>query len=315
MPTILEVSYSDSAVTFVNPRTAKAETLATFEAIDDLQAIRTINAEIKGRDSVSQSSVSLLSHILNNPRLDNYKGVTPANEAIPKELKAAIRDIETEYLKPIFIKPLADKGNKPATIESAWQDFAKGLRDGGGYANAKSIVVQYFAICGKLPTLDNGKLLSVAAMVKLIANEKAKVTPETNEGIAGKLFALSKDVESRTDKTELGDYATAIAAMKSMLSTYEGLYSEALEKLTEIKGNNIADAAAMAMPKMDSVDDGQTLENKVFAQTDKVLKALADEYTAKWNDGVLSDTEYMIAMEDIGMPVEIVDEADMEALM
>ena len=166
--------------------------------------------------------------------------------------------------------------------------------------------------------MDNGKLLSVAAMVKLIANEKAKVTPEQNEGIAGKLSALSVDVVNRTEKTELGDYATAIAALKSMLSTYEGLYREQLEKLTEIKGNNIADAAAMAMPKMDSVDDGQTLENKVFAQTDKVLKELADDYTDKWNNGVLSDIDYMIAMEDIGMPVEIVEDTDMgvgEALM
>ena len=237
MASLLEVSLSDSAITFVNPKTSKAESFAFVDVMADIDAIRVVNAEIKGRESVSQASVSLLSHLLDNPRLDEYKGKTPINGIVPKELKSAIRDLETEYMKPIFSAPLVEKGNKASTIEKMWQAFAQGLRDGGGYANAKSRVVSYFAVMGKLPTTDNGKQLTIAAIDKLLANEKAKLTPDADTGIAGKLVSLSLDVDKRTENTKMGDAATAIAALKSMLATYEGIHREALEKLTENIGN------------------------------------------------------------------------------
>jgi hypothetical protein len=256
MSQILNVSFSDDKITFVNPKTNKAIVETLGDNLVDNDAIRIVNNEIKHRSSVSNASVALLSRILDNPRLDGYKGQTPINETIPKELKQAIRDLETEYLKPLFVQPLVDKGNKPATIESLWQNFASGLRDGGGYANAKSRVVAYFAHCGKLPT-HNKKLLTIASIDKLLANAKALETPKESEGIAGKLVSLSIDIENRTEKTDLGDYPTAISALKSMLNTYEGLYRESLETLTMLhQTNGVATMAnnAMQKPSIESLD-------------------------------------------------------------
>ena len=293
---MFDISYNDDTVTFVNTKTQKAEKLELFDAMVPLDAIRVVNNEIKGRDSASKASVSLLAGLLDSPRLDSYKGTCPINEMVPKELKQAVRDLETEVLKPIFSAPLIAKGSKPGTIETLWQDFAKGLREGGSYANTKSRVLAYFAHTGNLPIAANGKLITVAALDKILANEKEKAgKPKANEGIAGKLVALSEAVENRKDNEALGDYVTAIAAMKSMLATYEGLYREALEVMTELKGNS-------------ALDIGQAAQSAIDTAAQSSLDAKAADYTAQWDAGKMSDVEFQIAMADIGIDVAIEQE-------
>lgn len=293
---MFEISYSDDAVTFVNVKTNKAEKLALFDVMPDIDAIRVVNSEIKGRDSASKASVSLLSHLLDSPRLDGYKGTCPLNEAIPKELKSAIRDIETEYLKPIFSAPLIEKGAKPATVEAQWQQFAQGLREGGSYANTKSRVMAYFSHLGKLPCADNGKLLTVAAIDKILQNAKEQnAKPATNEGIAGKLVTLSHEIESRTEKTELGDYSTAIAALNSMLSTYQGLQCEVLEKMTAVIGNTALSESL----------DSKVLDVIAKAKTDIGTDDTEESLTTAWNAGQLDDAQFSERMSAIGIDVEI----------
>ncbi|MFZ2190112.1 MAG: hypothetical protein WAV48_04990 [Candidatus Magasanikiibacteriota bacterium] len=295
---MFDISYSDDAVTFVNTKTLKAEKLALFDVMPDIEAIRVVNGEIKARENVSRASVSLLSHLLDSPRLDGYKGTCPINETIPKELKSAIRDLETEYLKPIFSAPLIEKGNKPATIETLWQAFAQGLREGGSYANTKSRVMAYFSHMGKLPVADNGKLLTVAALDKIIQNAKeACKTPATHSGIAGKLVTLSLELAQRTEKTDIGEFSTAIAALNSMLATYKGLYRESLEVLTELVGNT------------------QGVDTLASAATSRAMSAPSDaladreeQLTTAYNAGEMSDEAFVIAMADIGIDIELTEE-------
>ena len=288
---MFDISYSDDAVTFVNAKTNKAEKMALFDSMQDLDAIRVVNGEIKARDSVSKASVSLLANLLNNPRLDGYKGTCPINEQIPSELKQAIRDLETEYLKPIFCKPLEDKGTKPGAVEAQWQAFARGLREGGSYANTKSRVMAYFSHCGQLPKCENGKLLTVAAIDKLLQNAKeASPDKPEDEGIAGKLVKLSLEIDKRDDakgKTNLGDNVTAIAALKSMLATYEGLYREQLERETANRGNpTITELSNAAIAKAATV-------------------ATEESLTTAWNSGQIDDDGFVAAMAQIGIDVEL----------
>jgi hypothetical protein len=291
---MFDISFSDDAVTFVNTKTNKAEKLALFDVMPDIDAIRVVNGEIKARENVSRASVSLLSHLLDSPRLDGYKGTCPINESIPKELKSAIRDLETEYLKPIFSAPLIEKGNKPATIETLWQAFAQGLREGGSYANTKSRVMAYFSHMGKLPVAENGKLLTVAALDKIIQNAKESCkTPATHTGIAGKLVTLSLELSNRTEKTDIGEFSTAIAALKSMLATYEGLYRESLEVLTELVGNTSIDSVASAAVSKAMSFDVSTRE---------------DELTTAYNAGDMDELTFTLAMADIGIDVEMSEE-------
>lgn len=226
---MFDVSTNDKQIVFVNTKTHKAEKLDLFDAIPTVDAIKDLAKEQKAAQSASKSAVSLLASILDNPRLDGYKGNTPINESIPTDCKTAVRDLETEFLKPEFEAYHKGRGANPATCEKLWQEFARGLRSGGSYAVTKGKVLAYFAHCGKLPKADNGKLLSAAAIDKLLQNEREKVGKAVDEGIAGKLVKLSADVRDRTENTKLGDPATALHALREMVATFEGLLREAQE--------------------------------------------------------------------------------------
>lgn len=249
-----EVSYTDDSIVFVNTRTNKVESKEQlFDAMDDHDAIGAQRKEQGVAVSASKGAVSLLVRMLDNPRLDGYRGNCPTNESPCTELKAAIREIETEYLKPRFIAPLIDKGAKPATAEKQWQDFAKGLKAGGSYAVAKGHITKLFAYTGKLP-VHNGKCLTVAAIVKLLQNLDRETTE--SEGIAGKLVKLSEDL-TNADADKMGDFATAIAALKSMLLTYENIHAEALEALTDAIGN-------VELTKVSISDQAQAIADKAY---------------------------------------------------
>ena len=264
-----EVSYTDDSIVFVNTKTNKVDSKEQlFDAFDDNEAINAQRKEQGVAVSASKGAVSLLVRMLDNPRLDAYRGTCPTNESPCPELKAAIRELETEYLKPKFIQPLIDKGAKPATAEKQWQDFAKGLKAGGSYAVAKGHITKLFAYTGELPT-HNGKCLTVAAVVKLLSNLERETAE--NEGIAGKLVKLSEEL-TNADSDKMGDFATAIAALKSMLLTYENQYSQALEILTDAIGNTeLTRASNMAHVSID--DQAKAITAKAIAQTKHVRHA------------------------------------------
>lgn len=249
-----DVVIGQEQIVFVDSK-GKADKLDLFDAMDDSEAVRAIAAEQKAGLSASKGAVSLLTRLLNNPRLDGYKGQTPINEAVPAELKAAIREIETEYLKPIFCKPHADKGAKPATIEKLWQEYASGLKAGGSYAVAKSFVTMYFAHCGKLPTNDGlaigtgSKLLTVAALKKLIENAKSDIAKPEKATFSSKLVQLSSELQTRDaeDNADLGNVGAAIHALREMLATFEGLQREESEAaLVTYEAKNVGDIAAQS---------------------------------------------------------------------
>jgi hypothetical protein len=260
----LEVLVSADKITFVDSK-GKAESLELFAVMDDGEAIRAIGSEMKAAISASKAAVSLLSHILDNPRLDGYRGVTPANEAVPSELKAAIREIETEYLKPIFCKPHADKGAKPATVEKLWQDYASGLKAGGSYAVAKSFVTMLFAYTGKLPVADNGKLFTVAAIKKLVANAKADTPDNGPKTFSDKLIAMVHEMDNRSESFEMGSSASAIAALKKMLRIAEGFaQADAAAAQVTHEHKQVGDIAAQA----------KAISDKAYAKAQKVGVAL-----------------------------------------
>ena len=254
-----DVSFTDTAIVFVNQKTNKAEKLEMGDVMAPIDAINAIRKEQNAAVSASRGAVSLLCELLVNPRLDGYKGKTPLNEVMPKELKAAVRELEVEFIKPIFCTPLVEKGAKPHTVEKQWQEYYSELNAGGSYAVAKGHILRLFAYTGNLPK-HGDKVLTVAAVKKLLENLEKPEQEKT--GIAGKLVTLSTELENRTEKTDLGDYATAVAALKAMLATYETLHAEALEVLTANIGNtehnapSVSDAALAAIAKAtNSVDE------------------------------------------------------------
>ena len=236
------ISYTDNQVIITDEKN-KSEKLDLFDIVPDIDAIKYIRKEQNAGKSASVGALTLLAHMLDNPRFDAYKGQTPFNEKITPEFRGALRDIEVEYMKPIFTADLEAKGQTPATIEKQWQEYSLGLRT-GTYALVKSYVSKLFCHMGQLPIV-NGKLLPINAIKTLL--DDAKPDNSENEGIAGKLVKLSVDIANRTEKTNLGDIPTAIAALKSMLATYEGLMREESERITQMHSDGIIGHAQSAI--------------------------------------------------------------------
>lgn len=142
------------------------------------------------------------------------------------------------------------------------------MKAAGSYAVAKTFVTRYFAYCGKLPLCENGQLLTVAAIKKLLENIEKPA--HTQEGIAGKLVKLASEL-STADADKMGDFATAIAALKSMLSTYENQHAQALEALTDAIGNTeLTEQSKPAMtraPAPSITEQAQAISDRAYLAT------------------------------------------------
>lgn len=269
------IDFTENQVIIVNDKN-QAEKIALLDMASDLDAIKFIRKEQDAGKNASVGALTLLVHMLDSERFDAYKGTTPVGEKITPEFRGALRDIEIEYMKPIFVADLTEKGNKPATIEKLWQEYSANLRT-GTYALCKSYVSKLFCHMGQLPKTNNGKLIPINAIKEMLNQVKKQDTEKT--GIAGKLITLSNDIDKRTEKTDLGDYASAIAALKSMLATYEGLYREQAEQLTMMHQTN-GDISKMAASAMSKASAKPSIES---------LEAMRD-------NGQMDDTTYAIMM-------------------
>lgn len=245
-------SFNEKSIVITDAKNNK-ETIELLNKLDTIESLNAIGKEQNASIKASVGALSLLAEMLSDARFDFYKGKTPMNEKIPKEFNSALRDKISEHMKPAFIANQIAKGAKPDTADNQWQIYASGLNT-GSFSNAKTWAVQFYCQLGKLPVLENGKLLPLRAIIKMLEDAKQ---PSENEGISAKLVKLSSEIDKRTEKTNLGDYPTAISALKSMLNTYEGLYRESLETLTMLhQTNGVATIASNAMlkPSIESLD-------------------------------------------------------------
>jgi hypothetical protein len=252
--------------------------LTLIDHVEHAHAFKVLTQGRKADAKASDVAISLLRDVLDNPRLEGYKGKTPVNEPVPNVLKSALRELEVETFKPEFMDALIQKGQTQAQADQAWQEFKGNELNTGSYSNVKSHVVKMFAYMGQLPIAPNGKLLPLHAIKRMIEDfMQAKENPD-NEGISSRLVTLASALDKRTEATKLGDYPSAIAALKSMLATYEGLYRESLERLTDAIGNpDIGQVASAAIAKASEVPSVDSLE-------------------AQWLNGQLSDADYALKM-------------------
>lgn len=275
-------SFEDSRVVIVNDATNKVDDkLELIEKVDHLSAFKTLTQGRKADAKASDVAISLLADVLSHPRLDGYKGQTPINEPVPNLLKSAVREIELEIFKPEFTANLVAKGQTQTQADMAWDKFKGDELNTGSYSNAKSHAVKMYAYMGQLPLAPNGKLLPLHAIKRMLETfMQSKETPE-NEGIAGKLVKLASDIDKRTEKTDLGDFVTAIAALKSMLATYEGLYREQVEHITQLHSDGVIAQASEAVTK--------AMAKPVEVPSIESIEAMHD-------NGQIDDVTYQIMM-------------------
>lgn len=271
----MQISVNDDKIVFTDDKN-KSLSLELFEQMADAQAVKAINRELTAQGSASKAAVSLMTNILNHPSMDGYKGTTEWTSRISPELKQAMRRAEDEYITPLFFaqhgNPSAHAGThenmltpdqrterkKYAHVSEMLNKYLTDLRAGGSYAVARGFVLEYFAKAGERPIAENGKLLSVAALKKILElKRKENATTVEDEGFSGKLIKLSAELSKRTDKTNLGSTASAVAALRAMLVVFEGIEQQNAELVTKNMGGVAASAQAVTDKAKEPAPQGE----------------------------------------------------------
>jgi len=264
----LEVSYSEDKIVFTDTKSAKAEGFAFVHPVDDATAAKELRKEVDSRVNVSRAALSLLVQIMQNSRLAGYKGASAINTALPKEFKAALRDVESAVIRPLFLANIS--GKLADTERDALADkYMTELRSGGVYPVVKNMVSQYFGYLGYLPCVydkhgnpDVEKLLSCDAMKKLIANAKADAPVEKaafEDKFVNKIVTISQEWNNRTEQAnpKLAEAMSALAALKSLVASFEGIVREAQGSVsgTAVRiPKDAAKAAVNALAKMQQAE-------------------------------------------------------------
>lgn len=208
-------------------------------------AIAQSKSEIAQRADNARAYLSMLCDVFSHTRVSGYAKKTPIGDKLPADFKEAIRETEVLVIKPVFVDGILAKNGMHAPTDNAkpdpvwlaiiqnadkqWGEYVGELRD-GMYARYKATCSIYFAYFGLLPcvynaddTPDTSRLLTVTAMEKLIANAKTDLEQEKNEGISLALVKLLEQVNSRNEKTVLGDIDTAIVALTSLTNAFAAI--------------------------------------------------------------------------------------------
>lgn len=221
--------------------------------MDDEKAVEALRTEVGQRGNVTRAALSAIIKVLQDPGLDSYKGQgdinAPEGAKLPKEMKEGVRAAERAH----FIHAYKD-------IKKL-DGFLSGLREAGIYATVKGVCLKYFWFAGKLPcsynddgTPDTGKLLSVSAMQKLLAN-MVEDKPKADDSIAARLGSLLTEFTESEDLDE--------NAMQIILARLGVFTQEVKEALNIIAANKTENTALMA-PSV------KTLDEQIKAELDAI---------------------------------------------
>lgn len=239
----MQTAVTENGIQFLVTRAnGKVEALpgdfAFVEPMSVDKAFDALKHEVGQRGNVTRAALTALYTILQHPRMDGYKGVgninDPEGAKIVKEAKTAIRAAEEAYFAPMF------KDSKKL------DSFLTGIRDAGIYATVKGVALKYFYFLGKLPCLyvndspEAGKLLSVSAMQKLLANAMDE-KPAEDKSLASRVLGLEAEAADKTDWTR--------AELVVLLSNLKGFAQSVQEAINSMDAHATDNTAVMA-PKM-----------------------------------------------------------------
>lgn len=238
MAKITSISYNDEYVIFTDDKN-NSEKLAfqTPDSPDD--ALRVMRKEVEMRVNASRAFTSVLLQILQNPRMETYRGKTQVGQKIPPVVMSAMRECEDEYLKPHFFAILP-KSMKETEKHAEWDNFISELRKPGSWNTTRSNVMKYFAHMGKLPCLYHAdspvldKMLTLGAMDRILALAKQGAVGNTPDNSLGaKLEKLSTELDSKETTLTLEQTERALRAVAALATKLNALRTDLNSQATE----------------------------------------------------------------------------------
>ena len=296
------VVFDDSGVALkATDGKAKPFNEAFVSGVDLVTAMGTTKQEIQGRGELTRSMLSILVQVLQSSRIDGYRGKISLDSGLDASYKELMRQAENDTLEPVFNASLdaknasdLEKTEYKISRTAQWSKYIQDLRAGGMYARAKATASLYMGYFGKLPcaynadgTPDTARLIGVTAMEKIIANAKTDLAKVENDGFSKRLVDLLADVKAKTQKSHVGNIATALAALSELETLFRKIQVEAADHaLAENQAKQ--DAAAKVQNEKDNKARAESLkagthvpvEAAVIAKPDSIdkqAKAIADK--------------------------------------
>lgn len=282
MGKVVNVEFSQDKVIFLSQDgKGKPESFEYEQVMEPAEAMKAVRAEVRGRGYATRGALNLVMLILDNQRLSTYRGQTTIHSKIAPKVNSAVREVETEVLKPIYLAGLAKSMSDTQKLE-AWDMESAQMRSPGIYAVVKGICVKYFAHVGRLPCVYDGdkplkdKLLSVTAMQKILNNEKNRIpgiehdasealTSALDKVTASKLPALLGKMALKMNKEKDGLTAADVA---NIIGRLEQFKSDAVQLR-----NTMAAEATEALTKLGTVPGAQRATDIVTADMQELQAA------------------------------------------
>ncbi len=225
-------------------KVSDAETLHSEKPIDDKAIGKVLFADFKAAPSRRVAWLSMLAQVFKNPKLDGYKGKGDRKTGkLAKEIKAAIREAEGEYLRGL-VKAGFVKLKASDNPEQTFQEFATSIREDKNYSNAKNHVTRYFAFVGAYNATQSGYLVPVPVMQEQV--KAVLEVPEADNSVAGMLDAIKAHMDKGT--IDSADAVDSLARAKMLVATLEGIVQHYAELRTNA-GTNVGAAASAAIDK------------------------------------------------------------------
>lgn len=208
----------------INSETGKVSDAETYHAskpADDRAIGGMLTQEARIKDTRRDIWQSMLGRVFQNVRLDGYKGTGDvASGKIAKELKNAVQDAETAYLRELVEqKHIKIKAEKDQNAEHAFQSFVSDVRSDKNYSNLKTTVIRFFHFCGSLPITESGYLIPVPVLQARIA--EVMVKKEADNSVRAKLKAIVALMDKGT--IDADDAMDSLAIAKNLVATLEGV--------------------------------------------------------------------------------------------
>lgn len=214
-------------------KVSEAETFTGVKPMKEQEVGQILSADYKNQGNRRLAWLTMLSVVMDNPRLSAYKGKGDVTHGkTSPEFRNAVRESENEYLRKLVkdgaVKLFVGKDENP---DAVFQKFATETREDKNYSNVKSTVMKYFAFVGAAPATKSGYLVPVPVMAMEVQNIlDAKKEPVDNS-LAGQIRAIQADIDKQT-APDLEDFSKAVPELQRLLQTIVGVLDHAAELAT-----------------------------------------------------------------------------------
>lgn len=226
------------------------DTIPTVEALPQYKAVEVFQGYAKDEVNRRRAAMSLLAVILEfgGESLSAYKGAQDPAKPLPKELKDSFKDAEAAYFKQYmhpdhpdhkgFIAHLPKINARQEQLEVGgklnperqFQYFLTTLREAPAYANAKNIVLSFWAYCGQSPMGADGRLLPPEAIRVMVANVRV-LTPADNS-LKARLYAIRRELMAENISPPDDDLPEIVATLRETLEYCQTLATAAATRAT-----------------------------------------------------------------------------------